>query len=83
MGLHIAEAWSYYVTSSVDYFFRVGILQITDGVNAIGRDCDIPGKRFGPGAVDDAPPADQQVTSIRRVLDAHRGRAPGLFCLSG
>ena len=82
MGMHIDEARSYYVTSSVNHFFGAGILQVTDGVNAIGRDRDIPGKRFDTGAVDDAPSADQQVTSIRRAVDAHRGRAPALFCLS-
>ena len=82
MGMHIDEARSYYVTSSVNHFFGVGILQVTDGVNAIGRDRDIPGKRFGTSAVDDVPSADQQVTSIRRAVDAHRGRAPALFCLS-
>ena len=82
MGMHIDEARSYYVTSSVNHFFGVGIFQVTDGVNAIGRDRDIPGKRFGTSAVDDVPSADQQVTSIRRAVDAHRGRAPALFCLS-
>ena len=83
MGMHIDEARSYYVTSSVNHLFGVGILQVTDGVNAIGRDRDIPGKRFGTGAVDDAPSADQQVTSIRRAVDGHRGRIPELFYLSG
>ena len=83
MGMHIDEAWSYDVTSSVDHFFGVGILQVTDGSNAIGRDRDIPGKRFGTGAVDDAPSADQQVTSIRRPVDIHQGRVPELFYLSG
>ena len=82
MGMHIDEPRSYYVTSSVNHFFGVGILQVTDGVNAIGRDRDIPGKRFRAGAVDDVSSADQQVTSIRRAVDAHRGRAPALFCLS-
>ena len=71
MGMHIDEARSYYVTSSVNHFFGVGILQVTDGVNTIGRDRDIRGKRFGTSAVDDAPSADQQVTSIRRAVDAH------------
>ena len=82
MGMHIDEARSYYVTFGVNYFFGMGIVQVTNGVNAIGRDCDIPGKRFGTSAVDDVPSADQQVTSIRRVVDAHRGRATALFCLS-
>ena len=83
MGMHINKTWSYYVTSSVNHFFGVGILQVTDGVNAIGRDRDIPDERLGTGAVDDAPSSDQQVTSIRRAGDAHRGRAPAQFCLSG
>ena len=83
MGMHIDEARSYYMTSNVDYFFSVGILQVTDGGNAIGRDRNIPGKRFGTGAVDDAPSADQQVTSIRRPVDIHQGRVPELFYLSG
>ena len=82
MGMHIDEAWSYYVTSSVNHFFGVGILQVTDGVNAIGRDRDIPGKRFGTGAVDDVSSSDEQVTSIRFPVGTHRGRAPELFCLS-
>ena len=82
MGMHIDEARSYYVTSHVDYFFSVGILQVTDGGNAIGRDRNIPGKRFSAGAVDDVPSTDQQVTSIRRAVDAHWGCAPALFCLS-
>ena len=59
MGMHIDEARSYYMTSNVDYFFSVGILQVTDGCNAIGRDRNIPGKRFGAGAVDNASSADQ------------------------
>ena len=71
MGMHIDEARSYYVTSSVDHFFGVGVLQVTDGVNAIGRNSDIPGERLGTGAVDDASSSDQQVTSIRRAVDAH------------
>ena len=83
MGMHIDEARSYYVTSSVDHFFGAGMLQVTDGVNAIVRDRDIPGERLGTGAVDDAPSSDQQVTSIRQTVDAHRGRALALFCLSG
>ena len=59
MGMHIDEARSYYVTSSVNHLFGVGILQVTDGVNAIGRNRDIPGEHLGTGAVDDAPSADQ------------------------
>ena len=82
MGMHIYEARSYYVTSSVDHFFGVGMLQVTDGVNAIGRDGDIPGERLGTGAVDDAPSSDQQVTSIGQTVGVHRGRALELFCLS-
>ena len=83
MGMHIDEARSYCVTSSIDHLFGVGILQVTNGVNTIGRDRDIPDKRFGTGAVDDTPSADQQVTSIWRPVDTHQGRAPALFCLSG
>jgi hypothetical protein len=83
MGMHINETRSYYVTSGVDHFFGVGILQVADSVNAIGRDRDIPGKRFGIGAVDYLPAADKQVTSIRRAVDVHWGSAPALFCLSG
>ena len=83
MGMHIDEAWSYCVASSIDHLFGLDILQVTDSVNAIGRDRDIPGKRFGTGAVDDVPSADQQVTSIRRPVDIHQGRVPELFYLSG
>ena len=83
MGMHIDEARSYYLTFSVDHFFRMDILQVTDGVNALGRDRDIPDERLGTGAVDDAPSADQQVTSIRRPVDIHQGRVPELFYLSG
>ena len=71
MGVYINETRSYHVTSGVDHFFGVGILQVADSVNAIGRDGDIPGKRFGIGTVDYLPTADQQVTSIRRVVNAH------------
>ena len=71
MGMHIDKAWSYYMVSSIDHFFGVGIFQITDGVNAIGRDGDIPGKRFGIGTVDYLPTADQQVTSISSAVNDH------------
>ena len=81
MGMHIDEARSYYLTFSVDHFFRMDILQVTDGINAIGRDRHITGKRFSPGAIDDTSSADEQITSIRRVVYAHRGRVPKLFCL--
>ncbi len=59
LGMLIDEARRYYMTSNVDYFFSVGLLQVTDGGNAIGRDRNIPGKRFGAGAIDDAPSADE------------------------
>jgi hypothetical protein len=71
MGMHINETRSDYVTSGVDHFFGVGILQVADSVNAIGRDGDIPDKRFGIGTVDYLSTADQQVTSIRRAVNAH------------
>ena len=81
MGMHIDEARSYYLTFSVDHFFRMDILQVTNGINAIGRDCHITGKRFSPGAIDDTSSADEQITSIWRAVNTHRGRTPKLFCL--
>jgi hypothetical protein len=81
MGMHIDEARSYYLTCSVDHFLGMGISQVTHGINTIGGDCHITGKRFGPGAIDDTSSADEQITSIWRAVDAHRGRAPKLFCL--
>ena len=71
MSMNIYEAWSYYVTSSVDYFFGKGVLQVTDGVNVISRDCDIPSKRFRTGAINDPSSTDQQVTSIWCAVDTH------------
>ena len=71
MGMHINEARSYYLTSSVDHYFGVGIFQVTDGINAIGCDRDIPSERLSPRAVNDAPSSDQQVTSIQYAVDAH------------
>ena len=71
MGMHVDEARSYYLTFSVDHFFRMDILQVTDGINAIGCDRDIPSERLSPRAVNDAPSSDQQVTSIQYAVDAH------------